>query len=96
MLKLILCLLTCFSVAVVTLQMRQQRLELQYLANSRHNDMELLQARLWNQQRQIAEFTAPNAIAKTVGLNSLNMVPQTPLPSNKTNWTDATDNPDAE
>jgi hypothetical protein len=45
---------------------------------------------------QIAVFTAPNAIAKTVDSHDLRMVPRSPLPASAANWTDGTHNPDAE
>ena len=45
---------------------------------------------------QIAVFTAPNAIAKTVGDRNLDMVPTAPLPSARSNWIDVRDDPAAE
>ena len=97
MIKLLLCLTTCLCLAVLVLQLRQQRLELGYQSNQLHNKIEDQQARLWNQQLQIAMYTAPNAISKTVGDHAIHLVPQSPLPANKTvNWIDATMDPDAE
>ena len=72
MLKLLLCLTTGMLIAVCLLQLRQQRLELNYEANKLHNTIESRQAKLWNQQLQIAVYTAPNAIQKTVGDHDLN------------------------
>ena len=96
MLKLLLCLSTSLAIAVLVLQLRQQRLELNYQANKLHNQIEDQQSNLWNQQLQIAMYTAPNAIARTVGEHALNMVPLSPMPSGKsTNWIDNMD-PDAE
>ena len=96
MLKLLLCLTTSLAIAVLVLQLRQQRLELNYQANQLHNKIEDQQAKLWNQQLQIAMYTAPNAIARTVGENALDLVPISPLPAGKqTNWIDNMD-PDAE
>jgi hypothetical protein len=60
------------------LHLRQQRLELNHQANLLHNQIEAQQARLWNQQLQIAVYTAPNAISKTVGDHALRLVPQSP------------------
>ncbi len=97
MIKLLLCLSTSLSLAVLVLQLRQQRLELGYQANQLHNKIEDQQARLWNQQLQIAMYTAPNAISRTVGEHAIHMVPQSPLPANQTvNWIDAGRDPDAE
>lgn len=97
MLKLLLCLLTCLVIAVVMLQLRQQRMELNYQADQLHSLIEDHQAKLWNQQLQIAIYTAPNAISRTVGDHALNMVPLSPLPAKQTvNWLDVDNNPDAE
>jgi cell division protein FtsL len=79
MLKLLLCLVCGLLLAVIMLQLRQQRLELNYQANQIHNQIEAQQAKLWNQQLQIAVYTAPNAISQTVDQQSLKMVPSTPL-----------------
>ncbi len=97
MIKLLLCLTTSLCLAVLVLQLRQQRLELGYQANQLHNKIEDQQARLWNQQLQIAMYTAPNAISRTVGEHAIHMVPQSPLPANESvNWIDAGHDPDAE
>jgi len=45
-----------------------------------HRQIESHQARLWNQQLQIAVYTAPNAIQQTVSNRELHMVPRGPLP----------------
>ena len=60
-------------------ELRQQRLELNHQALIYHNDIEAQQAKLWNQQLQIAVSTAPNAIEQTVGNHGLKLVPQAPL-----------------
>ena len=88
MLKLLLCLFAAVFLAVVMLQLRQQRLELNHQANKLHNQIESHQAKLWNQQLQIAVYTAPNAISRTVGDHSLRLVPQTPGRASATNWID--------
>ena len=75
MLKLLLCLLVGMATAVCLLQLRQQRLELNHQANTLHDQIEATQAKLWNEQLQIAVYTAPNAIEKTVGDHDLNLVP---------------------
>jgi hypothetical protein len=78
MLKLIICTLTTFAIAVVMLQLRQERREIAYQSNLLHGKIEAHQSKLWNQQLQIAIYTAPNAISRTVGDHDLKMttVPQ--------------------
>jgi cell division protein FtsL len=93
MLKLVLCLLCSVLLAVLMLHLRQQRLELNHQANKLHNQIEAQQARLWNQQLQIAVYTAPNAISQTVGAHELNLVPQSPLPAGASNWIDVRGEP---
>ena len=89
MLKLLLCLICTAVVAVVTLQLRQQKLVLSAEASHLHNQIEQSQASLWDQQVQIAVYTAPNAIAKTVGDRKLDMVPTSPTPAARGDWIDA-------
>jgi cell division protein FtsL len=96
MLKLILTLTMSMLLCIALLQIRQQRLELNYETNRLHNQIRQQQSRLWSQQLQIAQYTAPNAISKTVGDQKLKMVPQTPLPHGQRQWIDARFNPDAE
>lgn len=96
MLKLLLCLTFCGFLSMVMLQLRQQRLELNFQTNKLHNQIRQSQAKLWNQQLQIAIYTAPNAITKTVGDHELNMVPAAPLPVRQANWIDGQRDPDAE
>jgi cell division protein FtsL len=95
MLKLLLCLASGLALAVMMLHLRQQKLELNHQANQLHNRIEAQQAKLWNQQLEIAVFTAPNAITHTVDNHDLKMVPRSPLPAKTANWIDAR-NPDAE
>lgn len=96
MLKLIICLFCGMGVAVVVLQLRQQRLEMNYQNNRLYGQIEAQQAKLWNQQLQIAVYVAPNAIARTVGAHELNMVPQSPLGAVQANWIEPENNPNAE
>ena len=96
MLKLLLCLFSAVTVAFVTLELRQQRLNLNYQTNKLHNQIESRQAKLWNQQLQIAINTAPNAIAKTVGDHEIKMTPRAPLPAQAARWLEPGNNPDAE
>lgn len=78
MLKLLLCTFTAFAVAVVVLQLRQERREIAYGANALHDKIEAQQSKLWNQQLQIAIYTAPNAISQTVGNHDLKIAPVAP------------------
>lgn len=86
MLKLLLCLVGALILATLLLQMRQQNLGLSYQNNKLHRQIEHSKATLWNQQMRIAIYTAPNAIARTVGDHELNMVPVNPLPGQKARW----------
>ena len=80
MLKLLLCVLSAAVLAALVLQLRQQRQELGYQNSRLHDEIKDKQAKLWNQQLQIAVYTAPNAITQTVSTHDLKMVPQAPLP----------------
>ena len=79
MVKMLLCLLSALAIAVMVLQIRQQRLELNYKINALHRQIESHQAKLWNQQLQIAVYTAPNAIQHTVSNHDLRLVPRAPI-----------------
>jgi hypothetical protein len=92
MVKLLLCIFAGLGLAVVMLQLRQQRMELSHQNNVLHNRIESTQAKLWSQQLQIAVYTAPNAIEQTVGSHALKMVPRTPGVAGATNWMDARSN----
>jgi hypothetical protein len=78
MVKLLICVLSAAGLAVCVLQLRQQRLELGYQNAELHEQIRGHQSRLWDQQLQIATFTAPNAIANTVNAHDLKMVPRQP------------------
>ena len=67
MLKLLICIACSAVLGACMLQLRQQRLELNFQTNRLHNQIEHTQSKLWNQQLQIAVYTAPNAISETVG-----------------------------
>ena len=88
MLKLLLCVLSAAVLAGLVLQLRQQRQELGYQNSRLHDQIKDQQAKLWNQQLQIAVYTAPNAITQTVNTHDLKMVPQAPLPRGRTHWID--------
>lgn len=95
MLKLILCIFSGLALAAVMLQLREQRLNLGFEANHLHAQIEATQAELWNQQREIAERTAPNAILATVGKQDLK--PESPAaPSHPTVWINDDHNPATE
>ena len=96
MLKLTLCLICSLLLAVLVLHLRQQKLELAHQTNQLHNQIEALQAKLWNQQMRIAIPTAPNAIANTVDGHDLKMIPRAPLPGNNSAWVDRDASADAE
>ena len=97
MVKMLICLLSAMGLAVMTLQLRQQRLELNYKISQLHRQIESHQARLWNQQLQIAVYTAPNAIQQTVNTHELKLVPRAPMKREEmatgASWGE---NPDAE
>ena len=76
------------SSLLVTLQLRHEHLVLSAEVSHLHNQIEQSQAMLWDQQVQIAVYTAPNAIAKTVGDRKLDMVPTAPVAASKGNWMD--------
>jgi cell division protein FtsL len=95
-LKLLICLSAGLVISVAVLQLRQQRLELNFQVNRLHTQIEDRQAKLWDQQLQIAVYTAPNSISRTVGEQKLEMVPQSPLPAGVASWIDVRNNPDAE
>ena len=88
MLKLLLCVLSAAVLAALVLQLRQQRQELGYQNSRLYDQIKDQQAKLWNQQLQIAICTAPNAITRTVNTHDLKMVPQAPLPRGRTHWID--------
>jgi cell division protein FtsL len=96
MLKMLICLLSATALAVMTLQLRQQRLELNYKISNLHRQIESHQARLWNQQLQIAVYTAPNAIQHTVSNHDLKLVPRAPMAQGAMASGAWDQNPDAE
>lgn len=79
MIKLLLCLGSGALLAVALLQLRQQRLDLEHEQTTIAEQIKGEEAKLWNQQLQIAVYTAPNAITQTVGVHHLKMVPATAL-----------------
>ena len=88
MIKLLICLFTGALIAVSLLQLRQQQLQLGYQCNELHRQIRGRQAKLWNQQLEIAVYTAPNAITQTVANHDLNLVPEAPPALGRQNWID--------
>jgi cell division protein FtsL len=76
MIKLLLCILCAAALALLTLHLRHEQLELSYENAELHEQIKAQQAMLWNQQLQIAVYTAPNAISQTVNSQKLNLVPE--------------------
>jgi cell division protein FtsL len=95
MVKLLLCLGSGALLAMALLQLRQQRLNLDHEQTELHQQIKAQEAQLWNQQLQIAVYTAPNAIAQTVNTDHFKMVPETAAPGRRS-WTEQTETPDAE
>jgi hypothetical protein len=88
MLKILLCIFTATAVAVGLLQLRQQCLNLSYQTNCLHNELQVEQARLWNQQLQIAVSTAPNAMQQIIGQQDIHFVAPATPPDHLTSWTE--------
>ena len=80
MIKLLLCLLATMATAVCLMQLRQQRLELNHETSELHNAIQSRQARLWNQQLQIANVTAPPAVKAAIGKEELRFKGRKKLP----------------
>jgi cell division protein FtsL len=78
MLKLLICLLFSLVLGALVLQLRQQKLDLNNQVSRLHRQIEDHQSTLWNQQVQIAIYTAPNAIRHTIDSQNLKLVPQMP------------------
>lgn len=79
MLKLLACILCGLLIAGTLLHLRHERNQINYRINQAHRRLQNLQIELWNQQLQMAIYTAPNAIENTVGTHNLKLVPASPL-----------------
>src|SRR5882757_8722571 len=79
MVKLLLCLFATMATAACLMQLRQQRLELSHQTSQLHNAIEARQARLWNQQLQIAKVTAPPAVKSAISKQELQLSPLAPI-----------------
>lgn len=88
MLKLLLCLAGGATIGIVTLQLRQQHMELSHQTAQLHDQIRARQGKLWDQQVQIAIYTAPNAIRQTIETQNLKLTPQSPLPDSRRSWID--------
>ncbi|MBC7785057.1 MAG: hypothetical protein H7144_14565 [Burkholderiales bacterium] len=75
MLKLLLCIFSAVVISGALLHLKHQKMELSYKTNQAHRRLQNLQIELWNQQLQVAIYTAPNAIERTVGSHKLGLVP---------------------
>jgi cell division protein FtsL len=95
MVKLLLCLCSGTILALAMLQLRQQRLELEHQQTELHDQIKNQQARLWNQQLQIAVGTGPDAVTQTVNTHHFKMVSESNSPVPRS-WTDQVETPDAE
>ncbi|MGA2583399.1 MAG: hypothetical protein ABSG31_08990 [Tepidisphaeraceae bacterium] len=86
MLKLLLCLAWSMAIGVALLELRQQQLNLTYQIDALHNHIESSQSELWNQQLNIAECTAPNAVTATLKGQDLKMSAPASNPLGEKNW----------
>jgi hypothetical protein len=76
MIKLLICLCSGIAISLFTLNLRHKQLELRHQHADLHDRINALQSKLWNQQLQIATFTAPNSIGATVKGQKIDMVPR--------------------
>jgi cell division protein FtsL len=90
MIKLLICLACGMAMAVVMLQLRQQELELRHQAADLQIKIQNHQAKLWQQQLEIAVYTAPNAVNKFVQQQDLKLVPEASLPLAAGDWVGST------
>ena len=88
MVKLLICLFGGALIAISLLQLRQQQLQLGHQCNELHRQIRGRQAKLWNQQLEIAVYTAPNAITQTVANHDLTLVPESPAVAGRRSWLD--------
>jgi cell division protein FtsL len=89
MIKLLICLLATMATAACLMQLHQQRLELNHETSQLHNAIESRQARLWNQQLQIAKVTAPPAVKSVITREELRLTPLSPIGTATTSWLDS-------
>jgi len=90
MIKLLICLACGMVMAVVMLQLRQQELEFRHQAADLQLKIQNHQAKLWQQQLEIAVYTAPNAVTRTIQEQNLKLVPEADLPIGAGDWVGTT------
>jgi hypothetical protein len=95
MVKLLICLCGGMALGLTMLQLRQQRLEWQHQQTELHDEIKNQQARLWNQQLQIAVRTGPAAVAQNFNSHHLKMISESNSPVPRS-WTEVVETPDAE
>ena len=86
MIKLLICLFCGVALGLFILNIRHQQLELRHQNAELHDKFKAQQAKLWNQQQQIAVFTSPNAIKQTVKGQKIKMVPT--YEAHRADWTE--------
>jgi cell division protein FtsL len=77
------------GIAICLVQLRQQRLELNHQISQLHNEVESRQAKLWNQQLQIANITAPPALQASIGKQDLKLTNLAPIDTAPAAWIDS-------
>lgn len=95
MIKLLISMVSALALAVMLLALRQQRLDLLNEAATLHKRIEAQQARLWNQQLQIATYTAPNVVKRTVQQHDLGLTQHTSR-AKLAPWIDAPGDPEGQ
>ncbi len=78
MVKLLLCIFSAIAIALSMHHLQHQKMVLNYRTNQAHKSLQNLQIELWNQQLQVAIYTAPNAIERTVGSHKIELKPANP------------------
>ena len=85
MIKLVICVLCSLVIGAVSLQLRQQQLDLRHRVVSLQEQIEHQQARLWSQQMQISVYTSPKAVIKTLN-KDMAVGPEAGIPPEAGNW----------
>lgn len=65
--KALLVILGLAAIGVCLLEQRQQSLEIRYRSAQLHREIQKTQAKLWRQQLEIAELTAPQVMQQMAG-----------------------------
>ena len=85
MIKLLICVICSLAIGAVSLQLRQQQLDLRHKIVSLQGQIEKQQARLWSQQMQISVYTSPRAVIKTLN-KDMAVGPEAGIPAEAGNW----------